>query len=196
MTEFDDWWKRLEADDVPLPYLLIDCSGFEGGAAELPREVFSELECLFTGQLAEELADVGGYLGRVVSWRHGAQVLDLLERQLASVLVMPEPEPGQQQPSFAQVHRHLRKFNVVYGPDDKPLFWRYCDPRVLGDVLGVLDAQQLAAFFGQADSLVWVGGQGEWIRAHCRGGELVLESSPEKAVPVATALPRGVGGSA
>ena len=88
MTLFKDWWQQLEAEGVPLPYLLLDCAGIEGGEAAVPREIFSELECLFTGELAEELADVGGYLGRVTSWGDGKAVLDLLERQVALVLVL------------------------------------------------------------------------------------------------------------
>ena len=172
MTLFKDWWQQLEAEGVPLPYLLLDCAGIEGGEAAVPREIFSELECLFTGELAEELADVGGYLGRVTSWGDGKAVLDLLERQVALVLVLPESVPGGDEPTFAQLHRHLRKFNVVYGPDDKPLFWRYCDPRVLPDVLGVLDATQLVAFFGPVDVIAWADAGGELKRARVEAGAL------------------------
>lgn len=177
-TGFDDWWRQLEVEDLPLPYLVIDCSGFDGGAAELPREIFSDIECLVTGQLADELADVAGYLGRIASWRHGAHVRELLARQLAWVLVMPAPHDGMSAPSFAEIHRHLRKFNVVYGPDGKPLFWRYYDPRALPDVLGVLEAGQLSAFFGPAESFAWISRDSELVRARYRAGELDLALSP------------------
>ncbi len=52
------------------------------------------------------------------------------------------------------LHRHFRKFNVVYGPEGKPLFFRYYDPRVIVDVLKVLDEQQLKAFFGPVDRML------------------------------------------
>lgn len=175
MTQFKDWWQQLEADGVPLPYLLIDCAGIDGGEAALPREAFSELECLFTGNLAEELADVSGYLGRVKAWGDGNAIEDLLERQVGLVLSLPEPAHGAEAPTFAQVHRHLRKFNVVYGPDDKPLFFRYYDPRVIVNVLSVLDAQQLDAFFGPIDSLIIHSVEGTLMRCSRHEGALTVD---------------------
>jgi hypothetical protein len=49
--------------------------------------------------------------------------------------------------SFAELHRHLRKFNVVYGPDGQALFFRYFDSRALPGVLETLDPSQLVSFF-------------------------------------------------
>jgi hypothetical protein len=150
MPTYQELWSQLRQPGAELPYLLIDCAGIEGGAARLPRAVFSEFDCLFTGDLAEELQDVAPYLGRLKSWdgEVRAVVEELLTRQVATLVTLRPPPEGSEPPSFAQVHRHLRKFNVVYAPDGKPLFWRYYDPRVVVDVLKVLDDKQLEAFFG------------------------------------------------
>ena len=48
-----------------MPFLLIDCAGLPGGEGQILKDLFSEVECLFTGDLAVELADVGPYLGRL-----------------------------------------------------------------------------------------------------------------------------------
>lgn len=175
MSHILDWWNELRDGAAPLPYMLIDCAGIDGGLERLPRTIFSELECLFTGELAEELADVGGYLGRLKSLDDATLhiVADLLARQVGLLLLLPEPDPGVAEPSFAQMHRHLRKFNVVYGPDSKPLFWRYYDPRVLPDVLGVLDAAQLRDFFGPAQGMVCTDHEGQVLTLSLQRGVLV-----------------------
>lgn len=148
MASFVSTWSLLGNAESQQPYLLIDAAGLEGGAAAIPREAFSELECLFTGDLAEELADVAPWLGRLKSWgdSEAAVVEQLMNEQAATVAVL-DPRAGATL-AFAEVHRHFRKFNVVYAPDDRAVFFRYYDPRVLPSVLKVLDPEQLRAFFG------------------------------------------------
>jgi hypothetical protein len=152
---FEQFWSQLQQSGAALPYVMIDCAGVEGGAERLPRAAFSEFECLFTGDLADELEDVAPYLGQALSWGEEVQAVieDLMKRQVATLVTLRPPPDGAEPPSFAQVHRHLRKFNVVYAPDGKPLFWRYYDPRIIVDVLKVLDDRQLEAFFGPMEQL-------------------------------------------
>jgi hypothetical protein len=176
MPTYQELWSQLRQPGAALPYLLIDCAGVEGGAARLPRDVFSEFECLFTGDLAEELEDVAPYLGCLKGWEGEAQAVveDLLKRQVATLVTLrPVPE-GAEPPSFAQVHRHLRKFNVVYAPDGKPLFWRYYDPRVVVDVLKVLDDKQLEAFFGPMEQLCVAAGEAAVALCSRVAGQLVV----------------------
>ena len=170
MKTLQDWWHEARDALAPLPCLMIDCAGLEGGRDALPMEAFSEAECLFTGDLADELGDVGGWLARVKSWDDTvmAVVAHLMQQQLAVLLELPplpeddsgRPAAADSGPSFAQLHRHLRKFNVVYGPEGQPLFWRYYDPRVLPSVLGVLDERQRKGFVGPF-ARVWVMGVGD-----------------------------------
>jgi hypothetical protein len=157
-----DWWTQARDEGLPPPCLLIDCAGLEGGQAALPREACSALECLFSGDLGEELADVGGYLAQLGGWEPPVfeVVDDLMRRQLAVLLVMPSAgdddaasgagsaSSAASATSFTHLHRHLRKFNVVYGPNGQPLFWRYYDPRVLPGVLASFDDTRRQAFLG------------------------------------------------
>ena len=178
MTTFANFWSGLKQTTQAAPYLLIDCAGIEGGEPRIPKSVFTELECLFTGDLADELADVGPYLGRLVALSDevGAVVKDLLDRQVALLVTLQDAARPEDEVTFGQLHRHFRKFNVVYGPDGAPLFFRYYDPRVLQDVLGVLDEKQLTAFFGPIDSLVLAPHPAKVVRCFRRGAELAVVS--------------------
>ena len=162
-TLFWNFWRELRKNAHAAPYLLIDYAGIEGGRKRLPAQVFTRLESLFAGDLADELADVGPYLGQLaaLSDEVGAVVLDLLERYVAVLVLMPAREPskpglGEADLTFRQLHRHLRKFNVIYNPASSPLYFRYCDPRVLNDVLHVMQAPQVVELFGPIDTLVLV----------------------------------------
>jgi len=118
MATFADIWSSLQRPGKPLPFLLIDCAGIEEGRAGISTHIFSELQCLFTGDLGSELADVGPYLGRLksLSPEVAKAVEDLLARQVG-MLVEPNPDaPENKGLTFAQLHQHFRKFNVVTGP--------------------------------------------------------------------------------
>ena len=171
MARFASLWTALKEAPATAPYLLVDCAGLQGGRAEIPRQIFSQLECLFTGDLAKELADVGPYLGRLRSLDAGvtSTVEDLLLRQVASLAVVPAQADGAQ-PRFSEVHRHFRKFNVVYGPSGQPLFFRYYDPRVIPDVLQVFEPAQLEAFFGPMEALMLTDAEGRMLRCTRQGG--------------------------
>jgi hypothetical protein len=176
MSAFTEFWSQLSQPGQPAPYMLIDCAGVEGGAERLPRDIFDEFECLFTGDLAEELEDVAPYLGRLGSLGPEAQAVveDLLARHLGILVTLPLPAGSDEPPSFSQVHRHFRKFNVVYGPEGKPLFFRYYDPRVIVDVLKVLDEQQLKAFFGPVDRMLLTQADGVLVNCAAAGGKLLV----------------------
>lgn len=156
MTTFAELWSGLQHPGKELPLLLIDCAGIEGGAAQIPRYIFSEVQCLFVGLLASDLADVAPYLGQLKSL--GADVArtveNLMTRQ-AGLLVVPQDKLGDGfTPGFSKIYRHFRKCNLVQGPDGEKLFFRYYDPRVLIKVVQVLDSEQMAELFGPVDSFV------------------------------------------
>ena len=177
MASFGEIWTGLKQAGGGTPYLLLDCAGLDAGAAALPRDACAELECLFTGELAQELADFAPYLGRVKDFEGDTPGVteDLLKRHVGMLVVLPPAAEGEA-PSFAQLHRHFRKFNVVYGPEGKPLFFRYYDPRVIVEVLSVLEPRQLDAFFGPIDSLVLVDAEARTVRCYRQGGKLALQS--------------------
>lgn len=175
MATFGEIWTGLKQAGGATPYLLVDCAGLDAGAAALPRDACAELECLFTGDLAQELADVAPYLGRIKAFEGEVPgvVEDVLKRHVGMLVVLP-PTPEGDGPSFSQLHRHFRKFNVVYDPDGKPLFFRYYDPRVIVDVLTVLEPQQLRDFFGPVAGLVLTGASGAAVRCSHDNGRLLL----------------------
>ena len=175
MASLASIWSGLEQAGSAPPFLLIDCAGVDGGEARIARQAFAEFECLFTGDLAIELANVGPYLGRLKSYASDvlAVAQDLLDKQAAILVVLRAAEADQVDVTFAQLHRHFRKFNVVYDPSGKPLLFRYYDPRVIVDVLAVLTTAQLDAFFGPVDTLVLVNGDGQAKRCFRQGGKFV-----------------------
>lgn len=178
MTSFADIWAGLQQSGQPPPYLLIDCAGIDGGEARIPREIFAELECLFTGDLAIELANVGPYLGRLVSYDSAvkAAVEDLLIAQVAMLVTLQDTADRQDDITFSQLHRHFRKFNVVYDPAGKPLFFRYYDSRVLFDALNVLETEQANAFFGPVDAVLVIDPEGWVKRCFRRAGKLEIQT--------------------
>ena len=153
MTKLDRFWGQLSGLESATPYVLLDAAGFERGRAEFPDSIFAVTECLFTGDLEEELEDVAPYLALLASTSADVKIaIDaLLQRHLAILVILREPSLP-----FTALHRHFRKLNVVYGPSGSPMFFRYYDPRSLLEVLQVLDAAQRRAFFGPVESLVFV----------------------------------------
>lgn len=176
MASFASIWSSLEQAGHPPPFMLIDCAGIDGGQARIPKEAFSELECLFTGDLAIELANVGPYLARLKSYEPEVRDVaeELLGQHVALLVVLPATDIEQTEITFSQMHRHFRKFNVVYDPSGKPLFFRYYDPRVLVDVLAALKADQLDAFFGSSETLVLMDQSGQATRCRRDGGTLTV----------------------
>lgn len=126
-------------------WVLIDAAGLPGGRADIDDAAFEVVACLFTGDLENELSECAPYLALLGTLDDGARVA--LERlvNLDCAVLLTSSDPAL---TFAQAHRHWRKFNVVYGPDGSPLFFRYYDGRVLTSVLQTLDTAQLKAFFG------------------------------------------------
>lgn len=150
--QWKDQWQKWQQEGHPLPFLLIDAAGFEGGWDEVPQQPWQMAESLFLGDLAEELRDVAPYLVQAKDWGEEtlAVVQDLVRRQLALVLTLP-PVPkddgaGQEPMSFAQLHRHLRRFSVAYGQAGKPLYFRFYDARLLPEVVEFMQPDQRADF--------------------------------------------------
>lgn len=150
-------------------WLLIDAAGLENGRVDIDESSFSALECLFTGDLAVELADCAPYLGLIepVNDESMKVVERYASKDCAIVLQGEAPEL-----TFTQAHRHFRKFNVVYGADGQPLFFRYYDGRVLPTVLEVFDAQHLKAFFGPFRCLFTSGTDGKMAMLEVVGERL------------------------
>lgn len=152
MSGLNELLKELRTRESPRLWVLIDAAGLPDGRASIDASRFEQLECLFTGDLEIELADVAPYLGLLNAHDPDAEVLLEHLMKLDCAVLLTDGAP-QSELTFSQAHRHLRKFNVVYGPQGNPLFFRYYDPRVLPGVLSVLTEEQLQAFFGPFDAV-------------------------------------------
>ncbi len=105
----------------------------------------SELEqaCLFSGELAPEVAEKSPYLVRLepdsafTDW-----VLDRWGRHGGIFLAVDDELP------FKKVRNHLRGFLEVRGPDDEIFFFRYYDPRVFSRYLPTVNATEAETVFG------------------------------------------------
>jgi len=152
MNGLNELLNELRTRESPRLWVLIDAAGLPDGRASIDESRFEQLECLFTGDLEVELADVAPYLGLLNPSDPDTKVLlEHLVNIDCAVLLTDVAAPSEL--TFSQAHRHLRKFNVVYGPQGNPLFFRYYDPRVLPGVLSVLTEEQLQAFFGPFDAI-------------------------------------------
>jgi hypothetical protein len=168
MNPFNEMWTELQRPGKPMPFLLIDCAGIDGGAAQIPKYIFSEVQCLFVGTLATDLADVAPYLGQLQSLNADvARTVENLMKKQVGILLVPQEKPlGGFDLSFSQLYRHFRKCNMVEGPDGEKLFFRYYDPRVLMKIVQVFDVTQLDEFFGPVSSFFVFGPENNLIQLH------------------------------
>ncbi|MBK8962552.1 MAG: DUF4123 domain-containing protein [Candidatus Competibacteraceae bacterium] len=112
---------------------------------ELPQtlERFEvEAECLFRGEQNLEMAQVAPYLVRLPP---DAAFTEWLLREgwgkHWGIFILSKAD-------LRELRMHLRTFLKVYGPDLKPLYFRYYDPRVLRVYLPTCNARELQTVFG------------------------------------------------
>ncbi len=56
--------------------------------------------------------------------------------------------------SIRDVRRHLRRFLMVEGPNNKQMYFRYYDPRVFRTYLPTCNPEELATIFGPIESFI------------------------------------------
>jgi len=98
--------------------------------------------CLYRGELEPDIAETAPYLVK-------------LERDTDFSDWVIEKGWGNHWGIFAlsnesltAMRNHFRKFLMVYDPENRPLYFRYYDPRVLRKYLPVCDAEDLTTLFG------------------------------------------------
>lgn len=130
-------------------FALLDGAGTPGLLDRLYGSPGLEFECLYSGELEPDIAEVAPYIARLeagsafAAWALGGwgERRGIFARVPAAV-GMPE------------LRRHFRKLNTVYGPDASPLLFRYYDPRVLGSFLATCEPDQVAQMFGPVSCFV------------------------------------------
>ena len=129
-----------------------------------------EYECLFTGKLEPDMAEVAPYLVRLTEGEPFTKwLLDPGWAQNWGIFVISEGDLG-------EAWRHLRRHTRVYGPDRHRLYFRFYDPRVLNAFLPTCDSPQLTEFFGLVDFFLAEQEGGEAAFAYSLAdGKLVTE---------------------
>ena len=133
--------QHLFAIPETVAYAILDGASVPDLPQTLERfEV--EAECLFRGDLETDMALVAPYLVRLlpetpfVEW--------LLQEGWGKhwgVFAVSKAD-------LRDLRMHLRTLLKVYGPDLKPLYFRYYDPRVLRVYLPTCNEQEARAIFG------------------------------------------------
>lgn len=129
-----------------------------------------ERECLWFGRLEPDMQEVAPYLVELdedapfTRW-----VLDHGWAQNWGIFVVSDED-------LATVWRHLRQHTRIFDPQNRRLYFRYYDPRVLHAFLPTCDGKQLSEFFGPVASFIAeVEGGAGGVAYALANGELVTE---------------------
>ncbi|TGO02267.1 hypothetical protein PN36_27805 [Candidatus Thiomargarita nelsonii] len=140
----DTLYQLSFAQDKQL-YIILDAARVE----KMPAQLF-ELEddpeyfSLFFDTPQAELIDVAPYLVKVdMESRLLAWMLDEGRGQSWGIFLTAAADV-----ELEQLLEHLRSFLKVKDPDDKELFFRFYDPRVLRIFMPTCNAQEMFQFFG------------------------------------------------
>lgn len=137
----------LAAEEAPL-YAIVDAAQDERPLtlfASAPEEVAS----LYDGEPGEELAEAAPYLAPLPrgSWLLERLVEEGWGRGWCVFLTCRRP--------FAEVRRHLRRLLIVEERETgAPLYFRFYDPLVLPEVVGVASPRQLQQLYGDVEAFL------------------------------------------
>ncbi len=129
-------------------YALLDGASVPGLLDQLYGEPAPEFECLLRGELEPDMAEVAPYL---VELERGSKFAEWVIAQgwgnHWGVFAVTQSD-------LRALRFHLRKLNIVYGPEGKPMMFRHYDPRVLRSFLPTCDAEQVKEMFGPIERYV------------------------------------------
>jgi hypothetical protein len=146
--------QRLFADDTRSVYAVLDGASVPGLLSRL-RQYQPEYICLYRGELAPDMAQVAPYLVHLeIDTDFTGWVTDEGWGKHWGIFALSRSD-------FSALRQQFRNFLTVYDPDARPLLFRYYDPRVLRKYLPTCNSQELATVFGQVDSYLLEGEQGE-----------------------------------
>jgi len=104
--------------------------------------------CLYRGELEPDMAEVAPYLVRL---EPSSDFTDwLIEKGWGrhwGIFALSGV-------SLRAMRNHFRAFLIVYTPDNKPVYFRYYDPRVMRIYLPTCNSKELDAVFGPVDEFL------------------------------------------
>ena len=108
-------------------------------------ELQPESVCLYRGELEPDMAEVAPYL---VKLKQDSDFTDwLIEKGWGEhwgIYALSHE-------SMSAMRRHFRAFLVVYTPENKPVYFRYYDPRVMRVYLPTCNVEELSKVFGPVE---------------------------------------------
>lgn len=134
--------SHLFKEDGTKAYAILDGGSVPDLLDKLYGAQRPEFECLYTGEVALDLAEVAPYLVRLEPKSEFTEwVIGEGWGKHWGVFVVAAAE-------FLDVRHHLRHFLIVYDKDGKSFYFRFYDPRVLRTYLPSCNPGELAEFFG------------------------------------------------
>ena len=108
----------------------------------------ADIDCLFQGETARDLADVAPYIVKLEENNPLTNALfeKFWRKNYFCIVTSPLP--------IKDVRYHLRKFNMVYDEEDTGLLFRYYDPYVMWGFLKSATIEEKEKFFGAHISFV------------------------------------------
>jgi len=152
-------------------YALLDGASNNGLLDVLYGNNRPKFECLFTGDLAPDMAYVAPYLAEMQEGSEFARwAVEGGWGKHWGIFAISKLE-------LAPLWRHLRSLTRIIDPDGKPMYFRFYDPRVLRQFLPTCDAGQLKAIFGPVDKFILEGPTPEeGLMFSLHDGELLKET--------------------
>jgi hypothetical protein len=123
-------------------YAVLDGGSIPDLLDKLYGEQRPEFECLYTGEIKPDLAEVAPYLVRLEPKSEFTRwvMAEGWGKHWGVFVVAPV--------DFRAMRHHLRHFLIVHGADGKAFYFRFYDPRVLRTYLPSCNTGELAEFFG------------------------------------------------
>ena len=152
-------------------YAVLDGAANEGLLDVLYGSDQPKFECLFTGELAPDMAYVAPYLAELTEGSAFARwAVNGGWGQHWGIFVLSRV-------ALPALWRHLRTLTKINDHEGRPIYFRFYDPRVLSLFLPTCDADQLKAIFGPVERFILEGAtHEEGLGFSLQNGELMTES--------------------
>jgi len=123
-------------------FAVLDAARLGGNQLAVAQQLNGEFTSLYKGRSEERLADFAPYLFPLEAPTAFSEWLLTLGWGRAWGIFCCTAAPA------AELHQHLRRFLLVGLEGEKPIYFRFYDPRVLRTFLPTCNAEQLQRFFG------------------------------------------------